>query len=207
MVKIILVREGFTADMSRNRGPTPLSYAAKGRHEGVVKILLGREEISPDKPDNDDRAPLSYAAGGRCDIFSSSRVGDMFHSGGNEISLGRGGGDVEPGGGGRIPLTYAAASRCEEVMKILLGREEANSDKPENGCLSPLTYATGGGHGGVIKILPGREEVNLDRPDNGYLLPLLYAPGSTHKILHSGVLDEVVKMFTRTGRGQSRQAG
>ena len=80
------------------------------------------------------------------------------------------------------------------MIKILLGPEEANSEKPKNGSLSPLTYtAEGGGHGGVIKILPGREEVNLDRPDNGYLSPLLYAAGSRHNILHSGVFEEVVK--------------
>ena len=60
-------------------------------------------------------------------------------------------------------------------MKILLGREEVNPDRPNNNRRTPLSYAAEDGHEGVVKILLGREEVNPDKPDNNGGTPLLIA--------------------------------
>jgi len=62
------------------------------------------------------------------------------------------------------PLSYAAAGGHEEVVKILLGREEVNPGKPNNILKTPLSHAARGGHGGVVKILLRREDVNPDKP-------------------------------------------
>ena len=60
-------------------------------------------------------------------------------------------------------------------MKILLGREEVNPDKPDNKGRTPLSFAAKWGREGVVKILLGREEVNPDKPDNNGRTPLSIA--------------------------------
>ena len=61
-MKILLEREEVNPNKPDNSGQTPLTYAAKNGHEGVVRILLGREEVNPDRTDNEGRTPLSFAA-------------------------------------------------------------------------------------------------------------------------------------------------
>ena len=76
---------------------------------------------------------------------------------------------------GGEPLVWAARNGHEEVVKILLGREEVNPDKPDNDGRASLSYAAWFGHEGVVKILLGGEEVNPDKPDNGGRTPLSLA--------------------------------
>ena len=73
------------------------------------------------------------------------------------------------------PLAWAARYRHEEVVKMLLGREEVNPDEPNAHGQTPLSYAAAEGNEEVVKILLGREDVNPDRPDNDGRTPLLYA--------------------------------
>jgi len=54
---------------------------------------------------------------------------------------------------GCTPLVWASHDGHEEVVKILLGREEVNPDKPDNSGRTPLTHAASSGHEGVVKIL------------------------------------------------------
>ena len=88
-----------------------------------------------------------------------------------------GGGDFS----GCTPLTWAAHNGHEEVVKILLGWEEVNPDKPDNSGMTPLSYAAWFGHEGVVKILLEREEVNPDKSDNNGKTPLSYAASSGHE--------------------------
>ena len=61
---------------------------------------------------------------------------------------------------GYVPLSWAAQKGHEEVVKLLLGREEVDPSKPEAYGKTPLSLAADAGHEGVVKILLGREEVN-----------------------------------------------
>ena len=72
-------------------------------------------------------------------------------------------------------LSWAARNGHEGVAKILLGREEVNPERPDNGDRTPLSYAAGKGHEGVAKMLLGREEVNPDKPDDCDRTPLSHA--------------------------------
>jgi len=76
---------------------------------------------------------------------------------------------------GNTPLVWAAWSGHEGVVKILLGRDDAN---PEKGGLfdqTPLCYASENGHEGVVKMLLGRDDVNPEKPDDLGQTPLCFA--------------------------------
>ena len=66
-------------------------------------------------------------------------------------------------------------------MKILLGCEEVNPDKPDNDNKTPLSHAASNGHEGVVKILLSCEEVNPDKPDNRGKTPLSHAASNGHE--------------------------
>jgi len=82
---------------------------------------------------------------------------------------------------GCTPLLWAAYNGHEEVVKILLEREEVNPGKPDKWGNTPLSDAAGNGHEGVVKILLEREEVNPDKPDKYGRTPLSYAAGDGHE--------------------------
>ena len=50
--------EGCDINQVDRGGSTPLVWAARNGHEGVVKILLSRDDVNPDKPDNSSETPL-----------------------------------------------------------------------------------------------------------------------------------------------------
>jgi len=60
-------------------------------------------------------------------------------------------------------------------VKILLGREVVNPDRPDERGQTPLSFAACSGHDGVVKILLGREDVNPNKPENRDRTSLLYA--------------------------------
>ena len=81
------------------------------------------------------------------------------------------------GGGYREcpPLLLAARKGHEEVVNILLGREEVDPDKPDDIGRTPLSYAAQEGHEGVVKTLLRLEGVDPARPDMFGGTPLLHA--------------------------------
>ena len=76
---------------------------------------------------------------------------------------------------GYTALASAAWKGHEEVVEILLGREEVSPDKPDNQGRTPLSHAAHCGNEEVVKILLGREEVNPDKPDSEGRTPLMLA--------------------------------
>ena len=82
---------------------------------------------------------------------------------------------------GCTPLAWAACNGHEQVMKILLGREEVNPDKPDNYGRTPLSYAASAGHEWAVKILLGREDVNPNKPDSRGQTPLFGASRNGHE--------------------------
>ena len=89
------------------------------------------------------------------------------------------------------PLAWAAQKGHEEVVKILLAREEVNPDKPDRWSRTPLSYAAENGYEEVVKMLLGRKEVNPNKPDYEGQTPLTHAAANGE--------EEVVKM--PLGRG------
>jgi len=79
------------------------------------------------------------------------------------------------------PLLWAAKNGHEEVVKILLGRDDVNPEKPGQYEKTPLCYAAKNGHEGVVKMLLGRDDVNPDKPDKHSQTPLCLAAEKGHE--------------------------
>lgn len=61
---MLLAREEVDPDKGNNFGQTPLAYAAKCGHEGVVKALLQRKEVNPNSQTRTGNTPLMQATRG-----------------------------------------------------------------------------------------------------------------------------------------------
>jgi len=195
-------------------GRTPLSWAAKKGHEGIVKLLLGREDVNPDIQDTvNGQTPLWWAVGNgheavvkllleREDV--NPNTPDMFfgqtplswavkngRDGIVKLLLGRE--DVNPNTldmfYGQTSLSWAAMKGNERIVKLLLRREDVNPNTFD--ILSgqtPLTWAADHGYQGIVKLLLGREDVTPDTPDTFYgQTPLSWAAKTGH--------EEVVKLL------------
>ena len=182
---------------------TPLLWAAKNGHHGVVRILLGREGVDPEMPDIQDSTPLLWAANngheevvklllGRNDV-DPNRPDDQHgtplswaardgHEGVVKLLLDRK--DVDPnrlGQHDRTPLGCAAVTGHEGVVKLLLGRNDVDPNRPEENGRTPLACAAADGRDGVVKLLLGQTAVDPNRPDAGGLTPLGCAAYWGHK--------------------------
>ena len=84
---------------------------------------------------------------------------------------------------GHTALTWAAIKGDEEVVQMLLKREDVDLDQADpyyRG--TPLSWAAGGGHEGIVKMLLEREEVDPDHVDTrfGGQTPLSWAAEGGH---------------------------
>ena len=171
--------EGCDINQADCAGDTPLVWAARGGHEGVVKILLGRGDVDPNKPGLYDKTPLLCAAGGG-------------HEGVVEMLLGRD--DInsnKPDNNGQTPLDRAAWEGREGVVKMLLGRDDVDPNRQCCQGRTSLCSAVQNGHGGVVNMLLQRGNVNPNIPGRHNRTPLLWAA------LHGD--QEVVKMLLEQG--------
>jgi len=137
-------------------GHTPLSWAAKNGHEGIVKLFLERKDVSPNTEYG--RASLSWAAA-------------VGHEGIVKLFLERK--DVNPNTpdpwDGQAPLSLAAEYGHEGIVKLLLERKDVNPNTPDTeNSQTPLLKAAKNGHEGIVKLLLDRKDVNPDTPDTKY---------------------------------------
>ena len=182
---------------------TPLLWAAKNGHDGVVKLLLERGDIGPEMPDQWDSTPLSWAADNgheevvkllldRNDV-DPNRPSDQgatpllwaaryAHEGIVRLLLGRSGVDPNrPDNQNGTPLSWAAQYGHEGVVQLLLSRNDADPNRPDENDRAPLGCAAVEGNEGVVKLLLGRNDVDPNRPDAGGRTPLRCAAYWGHK--------------------------
>jgi len=94
---------------------------------------------------------------------------------------------------GSTPLFLAAEQGHEEVVKMLLGHEEVNPEKPDCDGWTPLLSAAEQGHEEVVKMLLGREDVNPNKPNNDLQTPLALAASYGHEGVVKMLLGSVRK--------------
>ena len=81
---------------------------------------------------------------------------------------------------GNTPLVWAALNGHEGVVKILLGRDDVNPNKPDVYDQTPLYCAAWYGHEGVVKTILARGDANSDKLDNLGRTPLWWAVKNGH---------------------------
>ena len=111
--------EGCDINQIDRGGNTPLVWAARNGHAGVVETLLRQDDVNPDKPDNNGESPLSGAAwSGHEEVVKILLARDDVNP-------------DKPDNYGRAPLLWAAYNGHEGVVNILLARNSVKPDKPD----------------------------------------------------------------------------
>ena len=67
------------------------------------------------------------------------------------------------------------------MVKLLLGREDVNPDRPDDVARTPISWAAGNGHEEVVNLLLGRGDVDPDRADNAGRTPISWASENGHE--------------------------
>ena len=221
LVTVLINAESHEVDQQDCIGRTPLAWAARKGHEGVVKVLLERENVDPNRPDKYGQTPLAQAAieghegmvkllleqanadpnrltkNGRTLLGYAAIEG---HEGVVKLLLERE--DVDPNRpdtNGRTPLAHAAINGHEGVVKLLLGREDVDPNRPNENDRTPLGSAAIAGHEGVVKLLLGREDVDPNRPDMDDRTPLACTAIEGH--------EGVVKLLLERGNVDPNRPG
>ena len=177
-------------------GMTPLIWASRYGHEGVVRLLLRKKNIQPDEQDtNSGRTALSWASEngheGVVRLLLSPRfvsprsIGRRWGKAWRATSLIFGKRYVNPNSSsesGRTPLSWAAGKGHEGIVKLFLERKDVNPDVPDMYRSTPLSWAAEKSHEGIVKLLLGRQDVNPNTPDAKYgRTPLLWAADKGHE--------------------------
>ena len=84
---------------------------------------------------------------------------------------------------GNTALTWAAIRGHEEVVNILLEREDINPNQADTEYgRTPLQWAAKNGHEGIVKMLLERKDINPDQPDTKHSrTPLSWAAKEGHE--------------------------
>jgi len=83
---------------------------------------------------------------------------------------------------GNTALAWAAVLGHQEVVKMLLERDDVNPDQPDTKYgWTPLSWAAENGHEGIVKMFLERDDVNPDRSDTNGWTPLSLAAENGHE--------------------------
>lgn len=162
-------------------GLTPLSWAAKNGHEGVVKLLLESK-----KTDINSKDPIY----GRTALFWAAEDGHEtiigLLLGTKNIKLN------SKDSRGQTPLSWAAKCGYEVLVRLLLETNKVNINSKDEHNQTPLSLAASNGHETVVKLLLETNKVNIDCKDSYSATPLSWAAMHGH--------EKVVKLLLDTGK-------
>ncbi|SCO06114.1 uncharacterized protein FFB20_12469 [Fusarium fujikuroi] len=179
----LLVNTGkVNIDAKDKNGQTPLSRAAKNRHEAVVKMLLDTGKVNVNTRDKNSQTPLSRAA-----VIGHKAVVKML------LDTGKVNIDARDTKYGQTPLSWAAVNRHKAVVKMLLdtGKVDVNARDTKYG-RTPLSWAAVNEYEAVVKILLNTGKVDVNATDENGQTPLSQAAVNRH--------EAVVKMLLDTGK-------
>jgi ankyrin repeat protein len=210
VVKLLLEKD-VDVDSKDRSGRTPLSWAAENGHEPIVRLLVDHGGIDVNSKDTSNgQTPLSWAAENgqeavvrrliKCegvDVNSKPNNYDptVPFSG---IPL-----DAKINSHGRTPLSWAAKNGHEAVMRLLVEREDVDTDSKDNNNRTPLSWAAENGHETVVRLLIERKNVDTDSKDNNGRTPLSWAAENGHKAVVKLLLEKAVDVDSKYRSGRT----
>ncbi|KFY47129.1 hypothetical protein V494_00150 [Pseudogymnoascus sp. VKM F-4513 (FW-928)] len=172
------LESGLAANLKDSYSWTPLSWAARNGHEGVVQLLLGKGAEMEAKDEMYGQAPLSLAAESGHEAVVQLLLGE-----GAEV-------EAEDQMSGRTPLSWAAESGHEAVVQLLLEEGAEVETKDEMWIRTPLSWAAESGHDAVVQLLL-EEGAEVETTDRMYgRTPLSWAADSGHEAVVQLLLEE-----------------
>ena len=177
LVTVLINSRGYKINQQDEAGRTPLVWAARNGHEGVVRLLLEQENVDPNCPDRNNTTPLGLAAvnghEGVVKLLLECETVDPNRASVNDIT----------------PLSGAAFHGHQGVVKLLLEQGNVNPDHPTKNNATPIKWAARNGHEGVVKLLLEQENVNPNRPDHNNRTPLGWAAQNGHEGVVKSLLE------------------
>jgi len=211
IVKLLLEQQGVDPCSTKHSGNALLLCAAWAGRGPVVQMLLERNDINPDTTDEGGRTPLSWATwpiylepcteegcaravtillepnevnphstGKSC----RTTLSPATENGREKIIRMRAGGDFCSHGysrGAKAKIQWAGDGRHEEVVRILLGRNDVNPDHADKRGRTPLSWAAGYGSEESVRMLLERDDINPHSVDKSGRTPLSWAEKNGHE--------------------------
>ena len=66
------------------------------------------------------------------------------------------------------------------MVKLLLGREDVDPDRPDDEARTPISWTAENGHEEVVNLLLGRRDVDHNRADKAGRTPISWAAENGH---------------------------
>ncbi|GLB05782.1 nuclear factor NF-kappa-B p100 subunit [Aspergillus tubingensis] len=162
-------------------GLTPLSWASKNGHEGVVKLLLESKKTDINSKDPIyGRTALFWAAEDSHETIIKLLLGTK------KINLN------SKDSSGQTPLSWAAKYGYEVLVRLLLETNKVNINSKDEHNQTPLSLAASNGHETIVKLLLGTRKVDIDCKDSYSATPLSWAAMHGH--------GKIVKLLLETGK-------
>lgn len=193
-----------------HRPCTPLGWAVRFGHEGVVKQLIATNQVKID-----DKMLFDAAKGGYLGIMEAllgtgqvkvdardlfkrtllSHASESGHTGVTEYLLSLGGFDIDARDvAGRTAVTYAARAGEDEVLEQLLATGKVDVDCEDQVHRTPLCYAAEQGQDPCVKLLLSTGQADVNSRDERGETPLSLAVGQGK--------EECVKLLLATGKAK-----
>ncbi|KAI9695778.1 MAG: hypothetical protein M1820_008451 [Bogoriella megaspora] len=166
-VQSILPKKGWfsriysSVDSKDNDDRTPLPWAARNGHEGVVSLLI-QHGAYPDTQDRLGWTPLSWAVwNGHMAVVKL-----LLDTGRVDVDM------KDPQGW--TPLAWATDNGHEAVVKLLLATGKVDVDSRDKQGRTPLSWTAEHGHKGVVQLLI-QYGADINSSDQDGLTPIAFA--------------------------------
>ncbi|KAJ4211816.1 hypothetical protein NW759_012104 [Fusarium solani] len=191
-----------------HRPCTPLGWAVRFGHDGVVKQLIATNQVKID-----DKMLFDAARGGYLGIMEAllgtgqvrvdardvfkrtllSQASESGHTGVTKYLLSLGGFDIDARDvAGRTAVTYAARAGEDEVLEQLLATGKVDVDCEDQVHRTPLCYAAEQGQDTCVKLLLSTGQADVNSRDERGETALSLAVGQGR--------EECVKLLLDTGK-------
>lgn len=182
-----LLEDGQSVNARDHRGCTPLVYAIREGHQGMIEHLL-KLGAKPNSKDYRDRTPLFEAIS-----HADDAVVKLLLANGARVET--------TDGRGRTPLCYASGFGDMDIAMLLLN-SGADVDRPSNYGQTPLFRASSGGHEDIVRLLLNLG-AEIDATDQDGRTPLFRSSARGHANVAKALIENGAEIDAPDNDGQT----